>query len=115
MEPELIEDAPRVGAPSDEYRAVCVYSSAPGEPQCNATARLHVMVNSGNYGVVMLATCDSHALIARMSGAFLQEHAFQGYCGLPSTRWSPANVCVLDDSGQEPARVGYGSVAAPIR
>lgn len=104
-------DEPRVGAESDEYRAVCVYSRAPGEPQCNATARLHVMVNSAGYGVVMLATCKSHALIARMSGFFLQEHTFEGYCGLPGTLWSVENKCVLDDSGREPAHtVGHADI-----
>jgi len=82
-----------------------VYSPNPGDPSCNAQATLHVMVRSSSYGVVMLATCDSHALIARKSGVFIQEHKHEGFCGFPGTLWSPENVCVLDDSGRHELRV----------
>lgn len=108
----MTEDVPRVGPESDEYRAVCVYSRAPGEPQCSAPATLHVAVDSDAYGIVSLAACTTHAPTARAAGRYLEEHAFEGYCGLPGTRWSPANVCVLDDSGREPARAEHAESTA---
>lgn len=96
---------PTVGLPSDEYRAVCVYSDEPGAPQCNEPAALHVMVDDQKYGCVSLATCTKHARIARAAGSYRMEHPFEGFCGFPGTLWNEQhNVCVLDDSGQEPAR-----------
>lgn len=94
---------PTVGAASDEYRAVCVYSRSPGEPQCDAPATVHVMTDSAEYGVVALASCDTHAPIARAAGEYVMEHEHAGLCGLPGTIWHLAeNRCVVDDSGVEP-------------
>lgn len=104
---------PRVGAETDEYRAVCVYSPSPGDPQCDAPATLHVQVDCDPYGVVALAACPQHAPIARASGRFIEEHVYEGYCGLPGTLWSPQNMCVLDDSGREPARVAEHAASTP--
>lgn len=39
-------DIPRVGTPSDEYRAVCLFSFRPGDPQCGERATLHVILGS---------------------------------------------------------------------
>jgi hypothetical protein len=91
---------PRVGEASDEYRAVCVYSPEPGMPQCDKPATLHVRVEDKTYGEVALATCDEHVGTARAAGRFVQEHAFKGFCGFPSSLWVlEHNLCVLDDSG----------------
>ena len=103
---------PQVGPPSDDYRAVCAFSLRPGMPQCEQAATVHVQVVSYQYGPVALASCDQHADVARAADRCVQEHAFEGYCGLPGTLWSPtANRCVLDDSGQEPA---VGRVAEAV-
>lgn len=93
---------PQVGEPSEEYRAVCVYAPRPGQAQCGRLARFHVMVEDDHYGKVALASCKEHAEIARASGVFVMEHAYQEFCGFPGTLWDEvANRCVLDDSGQE--------------
>lgn len=102
----MIEPAvPYVGPESDEYRAVCAYSPAPGQPTCDAPATVHVLVDDhAQYGEVGLASCDLHALTARRSGAFVMEHPYEGFCGFPATAWhKPQNVCVLDDTGEEPS------------
>lgn len=103
---------PWVGEPSDEYRAVCVYSDRPGAPYCHEPATLHVRVEDGHYGCVALAACDAHVPIARASGRFIEEHAFEGFCGFPGTLWID-NCCVLDISGQEPARQAVAREAVP--
>lgn len=97
--------APFVGEESDEYRAVCAYSPAPGEPKCDAPATMHVMVvDHAQHGRVGLASCDTHLLTARRSGEFVMEHRHEGFCGFPSTCWDMVrNVCILDDTGEEPA------------
>jgi hypothetical protein len=96
-----MNDAPRVGPPSDEHRAICLYSLAPGQPRCTAAATIHVLVNDPGYGTVALPACDEHVHVARVAGSYLLEHAFEGWCGFPATRWlpEPANRCELDDSG----------------
>jgi hypothetical protein len=94
---------PTAGPASDEYRAVCVYIHRHGGPQCDAPATVHVMSDTEQYGVVGFAACDVHARIARAAGRFVMEHPHAGYCGLPGTIWHlELNVCVLDDSGEEP-------------
>lgn len=94
---------PTVGEVSDEYRAVCVYSLRPADPQCDAPATVHVLTESPAYGVVALASCDTHADIARAAGEYVMEHEHAGLCGLPGTIWHLVeNRCVLDDSGVEP-------------
>lgn len=105
---------PSVGAESDEYRAVCLYSDRPGSPRCGEPAVLHIGVEDTNYGsvadygLIALATCSRHAPMARASARFVNEHAFEGFCGFPATRWDMHhNRCVLDDSGQEPSRVEH--------
>lgn len=97
--------APWVGKPTDEYRAVCLYSPHPGEPRCAAPATVHILVDDAtNHGVVALASCDQHSGIARASGVLLMEHPHEGWCGLAGAFWDEAeNRCVLDDSGREPA------------
>lgn len=102
---------PWVGPPSDEYRAVCVYSDRPSQLQCAEPATLHVKVEDGHYGCVALATCDRHASIARASGRFVEEHIYEGVCGMAGTIWVN-NQCVLDDSGQEPARRTMEAISA---
>jgi hypothetical protein len=94
---------PTVGAPSDEYRAVCVYSHRPDTAQCGKPATVHVRTISPTWGEVALATCDGHAPIARAAGELVAEHEHAGVCGFPGTLWSDVeNVCVIDDSGREP-------------
>jgi hypothetical protein len=96
---------PSVGVPSDEHRAVCVYSPLPGEPQCGIPATVHIRTVVIEYGDVGLASCDGHASVARSAGRFVAEHEHEGYCGFPSTLWhDELNRCVLDDSGIEPSR-----------
>lgn len=107
-----------VGPASDEYRAVCVYSDVPGDPQCDRPAVRHVRVVCDEYGEVMLASCSVHLSNARTAGRFVQEHDFEGVCGFPSTLWvTELNICVLDASGEEPAReeqaVGVIAAASP--
>jgi hypothetical protein len=105
------EAQPWVGAPSAEYRAVCLYSDGPGQPQCDEPAILHVGVEDANYGtvadygVIGLPTCGRHAHLARASARFIEEHPHEGFCGFPGTLWLE-NHCVLDVSGREPARAG---------
>jgi hypothetical protein len=94
---------PWVGAPSDEHRAVCVYADEPGSPYCHKPATRHIRVEDATYGEVALASCDTHAPIARASGRFVEEHTYEGFCGIAGTIWVN-NSCVLDISGQEPAR-----------
>jgi hypothetical protein len=92
---------PWVGEPSTEYRPICVYSSSPGHPRCDAPASAHVMVADDRYGVVALTSCGTHAGLARTSGRFIMEHQYEGVCGFPGTLWDEiTNRCVLDDSGQ---------------
>ncbi|HEX5995997.1 MAG TPA: hypothetical protein VFY84_12715 [Jiangellales bacterium] len=94
---------PTVGGASDEYRAVCVYSPRPGGDPCGREATLHVLTESQQYGLVALASCAGHALIARAAGRFVMEHDFAGVCDLPGTIWHlTENRCVIDDSGVEP-------------
>jgi hypothetical protein len=93
--------APRVGVESDEWRAVCLYSDGPCEPQCNVSAVVHLRVQDPTYGQVALPSCTQHAPIARLAGRLIQEHAHAGTCGLPGTLWHERwNECVIDDSGQ---------------
>lgn len=94
---------PTVGAPSDEYRAVCVYSHRPDTAQCGDPATRHIRTVDATWGEVALAACDRHAPIARAAGLFVAEHEHAGVCGFPATVWLDAeNVCAIDDSGQEP-------------
>lgn len=61
------------------------------------------MVVDSGYGTVSLAACEAHRRTAQASGEFVMEHEYTGLCGFPSTLWNEeANVCVLDDSGEEP-------------
>lgn len=100
---------PTVGPASDEHRAVCVYSPRPGDPQCDRPATLHVRTDTDEYRQVALSTCDRHAPIARVAGRFVAEHEHALLCGLPGTLWAEVeNVCVLDDTGEEPALAGRG-------
>lgn len=92
---------PTVGTRSDEHRPVCLHSPEPGQPQCGKAATIHVLLDSPEYGVVGLSTCDGHASIARAAGTWIDEHPFAGVCGFPSTRWESGR-CVIDDSGVEP-------------
>lgn len=91
----------RVGRPVEDCRAVCLYSFAPGHPRCANTATVHVLIDDAHYGPVSLPTCDEHASVARASGVYVLEHAFEGWCGFPGTYWvgDPVNRCELDDSG----------------
>ena len=101
----MTNEVPRVGTESDEYRAVCVYSLRPGEPQCGRPAVVHVRTRDSHYGEVVLATCTEHLPIARAAGEFLQEHQYEGWCGFPASLWNAElNVCLVDDTGVEPAR-----------
>jgi hypothetical protein len=104
---------PTVGAPSDEYRAVCDYSHRPDTAQCGQPATRHIRTLSPAWGEVALATCDRHAPIARAAGQFVAEHEYTGVCGFPATVWLDAeNVCAIDDSGQEPAHVDAAQIGA---
>jgi len=96
-----MDDGPRVGLPSNEHRAICLYSPAPGQPRCTNTATIHILTDDPHYGPIALPTCDDHAPIARAAGTHLLEHHHEGWCGLPGTRWvhEPVNRCELDDSG----------------
>lgn len=99
----MADERPRVGSATDEHRAVCVYSLRAGEPQCGKPATTHVRVRDGHYGEVALATCAQHLPVARSAGEFLQEHAYEGWCGFPASLWHPElNVCFVDDTGVEP-------------
>jgi hypothetical protein len=101
---------PWVGEESDEYRAVCVYADRPGQPQCGEPATVHVSSLAARYGYVVLASCATHAPIARSAGQFVMEHRYEGVCGFPSTIWDEqANRCILDDTGKEPALVESGA------
>jgi hypothetical protein len=102
---------PFVGEASSEYRAVCAYSPAPGQPTCDNAATVHVMViDHTQHGRVGLPTCNLHLPTARASGEFLMEHPHRGYCGLPATCWDMVrNVCILDDTGEEPALRGVAA------
>lgn len=92
-----------VGEESTEYRAVCVYSRRPGAPKCGAVAAVHVLVNDGTYGVVALASCETHAPLARATAPLVAEHVYEGVCGFPGTLWDDlSNRCVIDESGEEP-------------
>jgi hypothetical protein len=103
---------PRVGAESDEYRAVCVYSEQPGEPKCGQPATTHVRVKDPHYGEVSLVTCARHLPIARAAGKFLQEHKYEGWCGFPASLWNiELNVCLMDDTGVEPVRREHAEAA----
>lgn len=103
---------PHIGAASDEYRSVCLYSPHSGLPACGQQATRHVLTADDRYGPVGLPTCDTHAPTARLAGRLLAEHPFAGWCGFPSTIWHLAlNRCVLDDSAEEPAVVDRASVA----
>jgi hypothetical protein len=103
---------PHIGAASDEYRPVCLYSPRPGLAECGLLATRHVLTEDGRYGTVALPTCEDHAPVARLAGSLLAEHSFEGWCGFPSTIWHEAlNICLLDDSAEEPSVVERASVA----
>jgi hypothetical protein len=89
-----------VGKPSDEYRAVCVYSDRPGAPKCGSPATRHVAVEDAHYGAVALATCSTHLPAAKAAGPVMGEHDFEGFCGFPGSLWS-SERCVLDGSGPD--------------
>lgn len=94
--------APYAGHASDEYRPVCVYAEAPGEPGCNKLATWHIAVADAHYGQIAFSACNAHAPIARSIGRFIREHPFGGFCGMPGTLWhAERNECILDDSGIE--------------
>lgn len=93
--------APRVGPPSDDYRAVCEFSLTRDTPKCGAPATVHVCTTSPEWGTVALATCDEHVDIARQAGHREAEHPYRGVCGMAGTLWTDAE-CVIDDSGIEP-------------
>lgn len=99
---------PWVGEPTDEYRAVCVYSERPGAPKCDATATVHVMVRDEHYGPVGLVACDTHASTARASGEFITEHPFENWCDMPGSHWvlQPVDRCELDDGGPDRTLAG---------
>lgn len=105
---------PTVGRPSDEWRAVCVYSPWPDDPECGAPAKRHVLVYSEAHGhEATLTSCTVHTPIACHAGRLIQHHAYDGVCGFPGTLWDKeANRCVLDDSAQEPAVVTSRLVTA---
>lgn len=96
-------DVPRVGAPTSEdrrYGTLCGWSRVPGSAQCETAAIVHVLTESARHGVVALTACEEHAPVARMAGAAVAEHRFQGFCELPGALWAPENRCVLDGSGR---------------
>lgn len=97
-------EEPRVGARSDDHRAVCAYSPVPGAPQCANRAILHYAIEheTGIDGIVGLATCAAHADIAAATGPVAGVHEHQAWCGLPGTRWQD-DACVLDGTGQSAA------------
>lgn len=101
------EVKPWVGPEStDGHRGLCAYSPNPGDPQCETPAAVHLMVDTGRYGVVALQSCVAHAGIARSSADVLMEHPYEGACWFPNSLWNQAaNVCVIDDSGQERAEI----------
>jgi hypothetical protein len=102
---------PRVGAPTDDYRAVCSFALRPGAPACTDVAVRHLLVTSAKWGVVSLASCVDHLSIARLSGVCHQEHAFDsGVCDLPGALWiETENRCAFDVSGIEPVLVEAGT------
>lgn len=99
-------DTPRVGAPSDDHRAVCQFGLRPGSPRCAKPATRHVVVahpEDGGY-VAGLSACDEHHAIARAAAEVRGDHAHGMWCDLPGTVWLPdSDECVPDESGQEPA------------
>lgn len=99
-----------VGKESDEYRAVCVYSDRPGAPKCGAPATRHLAVEDAHYGVVALATCDTHLPVARATAPVAGEHDFEGFCGFPGSLFY-LERCDLDGTG--PDRMLTASASGP--
>lgn len=93
--------APWVGAPSDEYRAVCLYSEKPGSPYCHDPATLHVKVEDATYGEVALATCDTHAPIARASGGSSRSTRTKASAGSPGRSGSTTAACSTSVDGHD--------------
>lgn len=108
------EDRPRVGAAAaDDGDPECAFSPEPGAPKCTNLATMHLRVEDKHYGVVGLPTCQRHYPIAVAAGRLLQEHAYEGWCGFPASVWSiELNVCLMDDTGVEPALREYATADA---
>lgn len=71
---------PFVGLPADVEHLTCSYSPDLDRPQCEASAVLHLAVDSEGWGVVGLLACSRHLAIARATGAVLAEHDARDEC-----------------------------------
>lgn len=81
--------APFVGPPSTAQDDRCAFAQDIDQPKCERPATVHLAVRSEGWGVVGLAACPDHELIARAAGAVLAEYAAGPLCGfLTGECWS---------------------------
>jgi hypothetical protein len=95
---------PSIGKRRDEYSADCSFGTIEGgtDPKCPKRATWHIAaitcLNPEEMG--SLVVCDDHYALAREAASygFIQQHPYEGVCGLPGTLWdTKVNRCVLDD------------------
>lgn len=108
---------PYLSGPIEDYIARCTYGIPEGDPnRCTNRATRHLALLAADLVELhSIAACDEHVGIARRlcGERFVQEHAYEGLCGLPGTLWSfDLNECVLDDSGRSAA--GHEQAAAEL-
>jgi hypothetical protein len=77
--------APFVGPPSEGEG--CAYAVDLDSPACNAQPSLHVQVRSEAWGATALATCNTHAAVARSSGTWITEHPYGPECPESAACW----------------------------
>lgn len=101
-----------IGDLMTDHRPVCGCADTLTDPPCGRPATWHVLTDDvDRHGLTSLAACPAHAPVARSCGHVLQEHAYDGVCGMPGTLWDPHhNRCVLDGTGvsRNGEAVGHG-------
>lgn len=92
---------PWIGDAVTENDSTCNFSSGPlGEgPRCTNPATLHIRSESAIHGVVSLATCDTHAEIARGAGLNPDEHPYGPGCEGDFSYWTTEGYCLPDPGG----------------
>ncbi|WP_086668038.1 hypothetical protein [Lentzea kentuckyensis] len=90
-----------IGDLMNDHRPVCGHADTLEHPKCGRPAAWHVLIDDADmHGLTSLAACPAHVTVARSCGNVLQQHAYDGVCGMPGTLWNPdSNRCELDGTG----------------
>lgn len=93
-----------------EHGPLCAYAIAETDPipRCTNVAAWHIALLAKDLVTLLtIAACDTHVDIARKAAGehYVQAHEYGGWCDAPGSLWHfQRNECVLDDSGEAPAR-----------